>query len=97
MKVTLTGATGFIGSHVLTELQQHGHEVTALVRDDGQAESNDDNDTGDSSPPRLQSLELVVLCAHRPPTSSDSVSSSRSLSSSSASSRLRADRRRING
>ncbi len=38
MKVALTGPTGFIGSHVLTELQQHGHEVTALVRDDAQAE-----------------------------------------------------------
>ena len=38
MKVTLTGATGFIGSHVLTELQQHGHEVIAVVRDDGQAD-----------------------------------------------------------
>ena len=37
MKVTLTGSTGFIGSHVLTELQTHGHEVTALVRDDAQA------------------------------------------------------------
>jgi uncharacterized protein YbjT (DUF2867 family) len=24
MKVTLTGATGFIGSHVLTELRDHG-------------------------------------------------------------------------
>jgi nucleoside-diphosphate-sugar epimerase len=39
MKVALTGATGFIGSHVLAELQQHGHEVTALVRDDGQADA----------------------------------------------------------
>jgi nucleoside-diphosphate-sugar epimerase len=37
MKVTLTGATGFIGSHILTELHQHGHQVTALVRDDAQA------------------------------------------------------------
>jgi nucleoside-diphosphate-sugar epimerase len=37
MKVALTGATGFIGSHVFRELQQHGHEVTALVRDDTEA------------------------------------------------------------
>jgi len=39
MKVALTGATGFIGSHVLTELRDHGHEVTALVRDAARAET----------------------------------------------------------
>jgi nucleoside-diphosphate-sugar epimerase len=38
MKVALTGATGFIGSHVLAELVEHGHEVTALVRDQPQAD-----------------------------------------------------------
>jgi nucleoside-diphosphate-sugar epimerase len=39
MKVVLTGATGFIGSHVLSELDSHGHEVTAVVRDDAQAKA----------------------------------------------------------
>jgi nucleoside-diphosphate-sugar epimerase len=39
MNVVLTGATGFIGSHVLADLHKHGHEVTALVRDDAQAEA----------------------------------------------------------
>src|SRR5437016_5031192 len=38
MHVALTGASGFIGSHVLTELCEHGHEVTALVRGEEQAE-----------------------------------------------------------
>jgi uncharacterized protein YbjT (DUF2867 family) len=38
MKVALTGATGFIGSHVLTDLYKHGHDVTALVRNDDQAD-----------------------------------------------------------
>jgi nucleoside-diphosphate-sugar epimerase len=38
MKVALTGPTGFIGSHVLSQLQSRGHEVTALVRDDAQAD-----------------------------------------------------------
>jgi nucleoside-diphosphate-sugar epimerase len=39
MKVALTGATGYIGSHVLTELREHGHEVTALVRDGTRADT----------------------------------------------------------
>jgi nucleoside-diphosphate-sugar epimerase len=37
MKVALTGAAGFIGSHILIDLQEHGHEVTAFVRDSSQA------------------------------------------------------------
>jgi nucleoside-diphosphate-sugar epimerase len=37
MKIALTGSTGFVGSHILAELQAHGHEVVALVRDDAQA------------------------------------------------------------
>lgn len=38
MKVALTGATGFIGSHVLGALRGNGHEVLALVKDEAQAE-----------------------------------------------------------
>ena len=38
MKVALTGAAGYVGSHILNELHEHGHEVTALVRDDAQAD-----------------------------------------------------------
>jgi nucleoside-diphosphate-sugar epimerase len=38
MRVALTGSTGFIGSHVLRELLDHGHEVVALVRDGAQSD-----------------------------------------------------------
>lgn len=38
MRVTITGATGFVGSHILAELLEHGHDVTALIRDDDQAQ-----------------------------------------------------------
>ena len=39
MKVALTGATGFMGSHILAELHAHGHDVTALVRDNAQVQT----------------------------------------------------------
>jgi nucleoside-diphosphate-sugar epimerase len=39
VKIALTGATGFIGSHVLTDLLEHGHEVIALVRAGAPAEA----------------------------------------------------------
>jgi nucleoside-diphosphate-sugar epimerase len=37
MKIALTGATGFVGSHILAELVGHDHEVTALVRNEAEA------------------------------------------------------------
>ncbi|MBA3893195.1 MAG: NAD(P)-dependent oxidoreductase [Gemmatimonadales bacterium] len=39
MKVLLTGATGFVGSHLAEALQRHGDEVTALVRTPRKAEA----------------------------------------------------------
>ncbi len=39
MKVALTGSTGFVGSHILAELLANGHEVTALVRSDAEAQT----------------------------------------------------------
>ena len=32
MKIALIGATGFVGSAILQETLQRGHEVTAIVR-----------------------------------------------------------------
>jgi putative NADH-flavin reductase len=37
MHIALIGATGFVGTAVLTELLQRGHTVTALVRDPARA------------------------------------------------------------
>jgi len=36
LKIALTGAAGFVRSHVLAGLLSHGHEVVALVRDDAE-------------------------------------------------------------
>jgi putative NADH-flavin reductase len=32
MKIALIGATGFVGAHILTELTNRGHQVTAIAR-----------------------------------------------------------------
>jgi nucleoside-diphosphate-sugar epimerase len=39
MRIALTGATGYVGSHVLTELIEHGHEVDAIVRNEEEADT----------------------------------------------------------
>ncbi len=39
VKILLTGATGFVGSHLLARLQAEGHHVRALARDPGRAVS----------------------------------------------------------
>ena len=38
MHIALTGGNGYVGSHILTDLISHGHEVTALVRNNDEAE-----------------------------------------------------------
>ena len=38
MNIALTGGNGYVGSHVLTNLVSNGHEVTALVRTDEEAD-----------------------------------------------------------
>src|SRR6476646_7334256 len=35
MRIFLTGATGFIGGHLLRALSERGHDVTRLVRGEG--------------------------------------------------------------
>jgi nucleoside-diphosphate-sugar epimerase len=42
MNIALTGGNGYIGSHILTELVSHGHEVTALVRNNEEAQAVSD-------------------------------------------------------
>ncbi|MGI6232254.1 MAG: NAD(P)-dependent oxidoreductase [Prevotella sp.] len=39
--VVLIGATGFVGSHILTELVNRGHKVTAVVRNASKLAKND--------------------------------------------------------
>jgi uncharacterized protein len=41
MKVALIGSTGFVGKHLMNELLQRGHDVTALVRKAANASSDE--------------------------------------------------------
>jgi len=42
MQVTLVGATGGVGAHLLEQARAAGHEVTALVRDPGRLRGDSD-------------------------------------------------------
>ncbi|GCE21314.1 hypothetical protein KDK_51140 [Dictyobacter kobayashii] len=41
MKYFVTGATGFVGSHVVRQLVAAGHEVVAVVRNPAKAQELD--------------------------------------------------------
>jgi len=55
MKALVTGATGFVGSHLAEALLRRGAEVTALVRSPGKAALL--NDLGIRQVPALVSQE----------------------------------------
>lgn len=52
MRVALAGANGYMGSHILMELQEHGHEVVALVRNENEATTVSD----EGATPRIVGL-----------------------------------------
>ncbi len=71
MKILITGASGFIGSHITAALLRAGHEIIACVRDPAsakqrwpnattiQADFNRDHDI-EVWRPRLQGVDLVI-------------------------------------
>lgn len=76
MKVLLTGATGFIGRHVLQALRQHGHQVVAFTRTFEQMRAlprdvrafAGDVTQPDTLWPALRGVQAVLhLAAARPP------------------------------
>ena len=41
MKILVTGATGFVGQHLIPQLLENGHDVTAVARDEVRAQGFD--------------------------------------------------------
>ena len=76
MTVALTGATGFIGSHILTELQANGHDALALVRSQDHADVGAGrcvnvaavlfHATGETKRTRVRVLDIDSSDARRP-------------------------------
>ena len=62
MKIALIGATGFVGSKLLTEALSRGHQVTAIVRDPAKLTEKSDRltiVTGDVNQPEQFAQQLV--------------------------------------
>lgn len=60
MRIAVTGATGFIGQHVVAEAQRRGHEVRVLA---GPNHSGIDLRTGEGLAEQLRGSDVVIHCA----------------------------------
>jgi uncharacterized protein len=66
MKVAVSGSSGFIGAHLVDELETEGHEVVRLVRPGGPAGSGTiryDPDSGAIDAAAMEGLDAVVHLA----------------------------------
>ncbi|MBE7212884.1 MAG: NAD-dependent epimerase/dehydratase family protein, partial [Gluconacetobacter diazotrophicus] len=65
MKVAITGASGFVGTHLIRRLRVRGHKAVALVRDGGgrPAGSVATRPFPKEGPPDLRGLDAVVNLA----------------------------------
>ncbi|RZL07091.1 MAG: NAD-dependent epimerase/dehydratase family protein, partial [Hymenobacter sp.] len=73
MKIALIGATGFVGSRLLTEALDRGHQVTAILRTPAKLTVQNENLTvvaGDVTQPDQLAEQLaghdIVLSAFNP-------------------------------
>ncbi|HET7431681.1 MAG TPA: TIGR01777 family oxidoreductase [Nocardioides sp.] len=68
MQVLIAGASGFLGSHLVTELRGRGHDVTRLVRRRAEApdEVQWDPVVGEVDPATVEAADVVVNVAGAP-------------------------------
>src|ERR1700744_5034985 len=64
MKIAIIGATGFVGSAVLKEALQRGHQVTAIARNVGKITKGDKNLTAVAADADDSASLAKVLAGH---------------------------------